>query len=263
MFNVRKEKILIVDDAKFMRIAIRKMFEKLGFDEVYEAENVAEAVQLYKAHAPAMVTMDITMPGDSGIDGLKMIKDIDPNSRILMVSAVSSKANILKSMSYGAVYFLAKPFTQQAFNSIVSKILNLDPPSGAAPAPSKAAPSKESRPAILLRSKDGSILIAACHDTVIGRCEECKTEDEKTRRIEECNISSELKDFIPCKFITVSARQARVISDGKDVLIMPLPESESVTKLNNMPISPGRKYQIMQGDELCFGNACFTVEIPK
>ncbi|HOT78301.1 MAG TPA: response regulator, partial [Candidatus Wallbacteria bacterium] len=85
----RAEKILIVDDAQFMRYTIKKILAKFGFDNIVEAENVENALKLYQAETPDLVTMDITMPGESGIEGLKQIKQINPQARVIMVSAAS------------------------------------------------------------------------------------------------------------------------------------------------------------------------------
>lgn len=260
---IRKEKILIVDDAKFMRITIRKMLEKLGFNEIYEADNVEEALKIYEKRKPDFVTMDITMPGDSGLEGLRRIKEINPKAKILMVSAVSSKNNILQAFSHGAVYFLAKPFTIESFTAVMSKIFDLEQP-GAGPmglSDAKSAAVKESGPVLTLIMQDDNVDITFSESAVIGRCCKCKTDEEKRKKTDECNISSKKRDFIPCKAITISEHQAKITLENGEFFLTPLPESESETKLNNMPLSAGRKYHLMRADVLSFGTADFTVNI--
>lgn len=260
---IRKEKILIVDDAKFMRITIRKMLEKLGFNEIYEADNVEEALKIYEKRKPDFVTMDITMPGDSGLEGLRRIKEINPNAKILMVSAVSSKTNILQAFSHGAVYFLAKPFTIESFTAVMSKIFDLEQP-GAGPlglSDAKSAAVKEAGPVLTLIMQNGNVEIVAGESALIGRCCKCKTAEEKRKNNDRCNISSDKKDFIPCKAAAVSEHQAKITLENGEFFITPLPESESETKLNNMPLAVGRKYHLIRADVLSFGTADFTVNI--
>lgn len=81
------KKVLIVDDAAFMRMSIRMILEKGGYQIVGEAQNGLEGVSLYKEHKPDIVTMDITMPEMSGVDALKAIKAYDPQAKVVMVSA--------------------------------------------------------------------------------------------------------------------------------------------------------------------------------
>ncbi len=259
---IRPEKILIVDDAKFMRITIRKLLEKLGFENIYEADSVDEALQIYQLQKPDFVTMDITMPGDSGLEGLRRIKEINPAAKILMVSAVSSKANIVKAFSFGAVYFLAKPFTPESFTAILSKVFNLEMP-GELAGRAGSSPSKAAKPSLTLAAQDGGIEIGVEDSAVIGRCCKCPTEEEKNRNIEKCNIADNKKDFIPCKYITISEQQVKIHFENGDFFITALPESKFTAKLNDALLTPGRKYHIMQGDILNLGNLNFTVNITK
>jgi len=121
----RPEKILIVDDAQFMRFTIKRILTKFGFENVFEAENVEIAVKSYKENNPDLITMDITMPGDSGIDGLKKIKEINPQARIIMVSASSQKDKVIEALTLGAKHFIVKPFTEENFIAIIEKVLKM------------------------------------------------------------------------------------------------------------------------------------------
>ncbi len=259
--NIRNEKILIVDDAKFMRIAIRKLFEKLGFDSIFEAESVEEALNLYRLHKPDFVTMDITMPGDSGLDGLQMIKKINPAAKILMISAVSSKANIIKAFSSGAVYFLAKPFTTEAFISIVSKIFGLD--SNSCIEKNDTEINRANKTTLILSMREDNIEIIIDECSVIGRCNNCANDEEKNKNIEKCNLSAEKKSFIPCKYITIAENQAKIFSENGEFFITAASGSKFITRLNNAPIAAERKYYLMQGDVLSFGTTDFTIDILK
>lgn len=88
-------RILIVDDAAFMRMMIKDILVKNGFDVVAEASDGAQAVEKFKEHSPDLVTMDITMPEMDGITALKEIKQIDPQAKIIMCSAIASSQWLL------------------------------------------------------------------------------------------------------------------------------------------------------------------------
>lgn len=119
----RPERILIVDDSQFMRYNIKKALTKAGFSTFYEATHVLEAIQLYKDEKPDLVTMDITMPAISGIEGLKMILREDPNAKIIMVSAAGQKKKVIESLQSGAKHFVVKPFQSEELISIINSIL--------------------------------------------------------------------------------------------------------------------------------------------
>ena len=84
-------KVLIVDDAAFMRLSIKTMLERHGFEISGEAENGEEAIAKYKELKPDVVTMDITMPGMSGIEALKAIRQIDPKAKVVVVSSMGQE----------------------------------------------------------------------------------------------------------------------------------------------------------------------------
>lgn len=115
-------KVLIVDDAAFMRISIKNMLTKNGFEIVGEAENGAIAVEKYKELNPDVVTMDITMPEMSGLDALKAIVAHDANAKIIMVSAMGQEAMVRDSVLSGAKGFIVKPFKEEGLLSALSKV---------------------------------------------------------------------------------------------------------------------------------------------
>jgi two-component system chemotaxis response regulator CheY len=101
---------MIVDDASFMRISIRKMLENHNYEIIAEASDGAQAVELYKQFNPDIITMDITMPVMTGIEALKEIKKINRNAIIVMVSALGQEVLIKEAVMSGASSFIVKPF---------------------------------------------------------------------------------------------------------------------------------------------------------
>ncbi|MCX7710855.1 MAG: response regulator [Clostridia bacterium] len=116
-------KVLIVDDAAFMRKSIRTILEKNGFEIVGEAENGAVGLEKYKQFKPDVVTMDITMPVLSGIDALKAIRQYDPKAKVIMVSAMGQEPMIREAILTGAKSFIVKPFKEIQVLQIINKIL--------------------------------------------------------------------------------------------------------------------------------------------
>ncbi|MGM0508815.1 MAG: response regulator [Fusobacteriota bacterium] len=104
------EKVMIVDDTAYMRMVLRKILEEAGYEIVAEGENGKEGVQKYKEHKPDIVTMDLTMPKMDGIEAIKRILEIDPNAKVLVVSAIGTEQNVMKAIENGAKDFIKKPF---------------------------------------------------------------------------------------------------------------------------------------------------------
>ncbi len=101
---------MIVDDASFMRISIKKMLESHNYEVVAEASDGAEAIEKFKQFNPDVVTMDITMPIMTGIDALKEIRKINKNAKVVMVSAMGQETLIKDAIINGASSFIVKPF---------------------------------------------------------------------------------------------------------------------------------------------------------
>lgn len=118
------EKILIVDDAAFMRMMIKDILTKNGFVIAGEASDGAEAVELYKETVPDLVTMDITMPDMNGIDALKEIKRIDPDAKVIMCSAMGQQAMVIDAIQAGAKDFIVKPFQAERVIEAIKKALS-------------------------------------------------------------------------------------------------------------------------------------------
>lgn len=116
-------KVLIVDDAVFMRNMIREVFTPDRFEVVAEAANGQEAIDRYKQHKPDLVTMDIVMPMMSGIDATRAIVEFDPNAKIIMCSALGQEALVMEALDAGASDFIVKPFQPDDVLKVVNKVL--------------------------------------------------------------------------------------------------------------------------------------------
>jgi two-component system chemotaxis response regulator CheY len=115
-------KILIVDDAEFLRVRISKMLTGDGF-EVVEAENGLKAIEAFQANKPDMVLMDITMPEMDGLTALKELKKIDPNVKVVMLTALGQESVVLEAVKSGAKDFVVKPFERDRVMSAINKLL--------------------------------------------------------------------------------------------------------------------------------------------
>lgn len=116
-------KILIVDDAAFMRMMIKNILIKEGYDVVGEAENGAQAVEKYKELKPDLVTMDITMPEMDGISAVKEIMKINKGAKVVMCSAMGQQAMVIDAIQAGAKDFIVKPFQPDRVIEAISKVL--------------------------------------------------------------------------------------------------------------------------------------------
>ena len=115
--------ILICDDAAFMRMTLKMMLERNGFEVVAEAENGAAGVRKYMECHPDIVTLDITMPEMDGIEALKKIKAYDPKAKVVMVSALGQEVFIKEAILIGASYFIVKPFKEDHVVETLKKII--------------------------------------------------------------------------------------------------------------------------------------------
>lgn len=118
------KKVLIVDDASFMRVMLKNMLVKNGFEVIGEAGNGQEAFEKYKELNPDIVTMDITMPIVDGIGAVKLIVEHDPNAKIVMCSAMGQQSMVIDSLKAGAKDFVVKPFAEDKVIDALTKALN-------------------------------------------------------------------------------------------------------------------------------------------
>lgn len=117
------KRILVVDDAAFMRMMIKEILTKNGFEVIGEASDGSEAVDKYKELKPDLVTMDITMPEMDGIAALKEIKKTDPNAKIIMCSAMGQQTMVIDAIQAGAKDFIVKPFQADRVIEAITKAL--------------------------------------------------------------------------------------------------------------------------------------------
>lgn len=115
-------RILIADDALFMRNMLKEIFVNAGFQVVGEAANGIEAVERYHELRPDLVTMDIVMPLKSGIEALRQITREDPDARVIMCSALGQEALIIEAVQAGAKDFIAKPFKEERVLDVVRRV---------------------------------------------------------------------------------------------------------------------------------------------
>lgn len=117
------KKILVVDDAKFMRTIIRKILKECGYENVTEAIDGENALELFGGLKPDLVLLDITMPGMSGLEVLEAIVKQSPKTTVIMCSAVGQESMIQKALIAGASDFIVKPFKADEFSTVVRRYL--------------------------------------------------------------------------------------------------------------------------------------------
>jgi two-component system chemotaxis response regulator CheY len=116
-------KILIVDDAAFMRMMVKENLKKSGYTEFAEAGNGEEALAQYAQIRPDLVLLDITMPVKDGITALQEIKAQDPNAKVVMCSAMGQENMVIEAVKLGALDFIVKPFKPERLLQTVKNIL--------------------------------------------------------------------------------------------------------------------------------------------
>ncbi|MCI9198365.1 MAG: response regulator [Lachnospiraceae bacterium] len=117
-------KILLVDDAAFMRMMVKDTLTKAGYTDLYEAADGLQAVETYAEIQPDLVIMDITMPNMDGLEALKAIKGKDPNAVVVMCSAMGQESMVIEAIKSGAKDFIVKPFKPDRILKTVSSIVD-------------------------------------------------------------------------------------------------------------------------------------------
>ena len=115
-------KVLVVDDAQFLRVRLTRMLKEHGYD-ILEAENGDRAVAQYEANAPDAVLLDITMPEKDGLEVLREIRGKHPDARVVMLTALGQQSIVLEAIKAGARDFIVKPFEQERVLSALQKAL--------------------------------------------------------------------------------------------------------------------------------------------
>ena len=116
-------KILLVDDAAFMRMMLKNTLTQAGYTDLYEAEDGLKAEEVYQAEKPDLVFMDITMPNQDGLETLKKIKAADPDATIVMCSAMGQQSMVMDAIRAGAKDFIVKPFQAERVLEAIKKVI--------------------------------------------------------------------------------------------------------------------------------------------
>ena len=115
-------KVLVVDDAAFMRMRCKKLLTQSGY-EVIEAATGSQAVEMYQSEKPDLVLLDITMPDMDGLTALREIRKIDPDARVAMVTAMGQQSMVVEALKAGAKDFVIKPFDQDRVLAAIKKLM--------------------------------------------------------------------------------------------------------------------------------------------
>ncbi len=117
------KKIMIVDDAAFMRMMLKNILTKGGYEIADEAADGQQAVEKYAAASPDLVIMDITMPNLDGIGALKEIRKTNPGAKVIMCSAMGQEAMVVEAIKEGAMDFIVKPFQADRLLAAISRVM--------------------------------------------------------------------------------------------------------------------------------------------
>ena len=116
-------KLMVVDDSNIIRNRIKRGFNAMQFELVATASNGVEALEQFKRHAPNVVTMDLTMPEMDGLECIGNIMAINPDTLILVISALSDKSTGIKALELGACGFICKPFTEDELIDALNELV--------------------------------------------------------------------------------------------------------------------------------------------
>jgi len=116
------KRVLIVDDSSFMRQSLKAIMEKLGYTVVGTAENGVDALAKYRDLKPDIVTLDIIMPQMGGLQGLKLLRSVDPNAVVVMVSSMADKESVVECAKAGAKHYLLKPFDETKVGEVMKRV---------------------------------------------------------------------------------------------------------------------------------------------
>lgn len=117
------QRVLIADDAAFMREMLRDILTEGGYEVVAEASDGASAIAAYEEHAPDLVTLDIVMPGKSGVEALEEIMMLSPSACVVIVSALGQEPLVMEALHAGAKDFIVKPFKPDQVLTVFKKVL--------------------------------------------------------------------------------------------------------------------------------------------
>ena len=118
-----KKRILIGEDSFYMRTMLKNMLTDAGYEVVGEAPNGQTALQMAKETNPDLVTLDVILPDNTGLDVLKGIKQDQPDMKVVIVSAVGQEVIVSEAIQYGALAYIVKPFSEEKVLEVVGKAL--------------------------------------------------------------------------------------------------------------------------------------------
>jgi len=116
-------KVLVVDDASFMRVVLKDILTANGFQNIIEAADGAAAISAYQQYCPDITTMDINMPVVDGMQALRNILQVNPNAKVIMVTSVEQKHIILEAIKLGARDYIVKPFERNMVATVINRVL--------------------------------------------------------------------------------------------------------------------------------------------
>jgi len=122
MLEPKTIKIMIVDDSSFVINKLRNIAEKAQFQVVGVANDGFEALTIFKECNPDVITMDINMPNMDGLATMKLIKQISPNAKIIMLSSMSTREKVIEALKYGAKNFITKPFAPERVVAVITQV---------------------------------------------------------------------------------------------------------------------------------------------
>ena len=121
------KRILIVDDSFYMRTMLKNMLTDAGYEVVGEAANGAQAVEMAASTNPDLITLDVILPDNTGLDVLKSLRKTQPNAKVVMCSAVGQEVIVTEAIENGALAYIVKPFSEEKVLEIVGTALQGDP----------------------------------------------------------------------------------------------------------------------------------------
>jgi two-component system, chemotaxis family, chemotaxis protein CheY len=126
------KRILIVDDSFYMRTMLKNMLTDAGYEVVGEAANGAQALEMAASTNPDLITLDVILPDNTGLDVLKSLRQIQPSAKVVMCSAVGQEVIVTEAIESGALAYIVKPFSEEKVLEIVGSALQNDAAESAA-----------------------------------------------------------------------------------------------------------------------------------
>ena len=120
------KRILIVDDSFYMRTMLKNMLTDAGYEVVGEAANGAQALEMAASTAPDLITLDVILPDNTGLDVLKSLRQIQPSAKVVMCSAVGQEVIVTEAIENGALAYIVKPFSEEKVLEIVGSAFQND-----------------------------------------------------------------------------------------------------------------------------------------